>query len=205
MSNALTIEVRLTGVDEVASDLQALRNGLTRRGPLHAKMAVRGKQFTQAHLRGLDRHKTAERLGAKATGHHNKAAASVGAQSDEDEALIVIPRRTGLGRAFGNVVLRPGSGRKYLTIPAHKRTYGRSARDARWGDDPFQFVLLGRYRALIFKDGEDKGEVAYWLKREVSQKQDRSLLPSDAEYMDVGNKAATEFFDTLLRKGGARA
>lgn len=203
--NALTITVTLSGADEAARDLQALRNGLTRRGRLHAKMAVGAKEFTKAHLRGLSRHNTAARLGATPSKHHQKAAARVAAQSTEDEAIVTIPRSTGLGRAFTDAVIRPGSGRTYLTIPAHKATYGRSARDPRHGDDPFQFVARGKFRALIFTKGQHKGEVAYWLKREVYQKQDRTLLPSDAEYMDVGRKAATAYFDDLIRKGAARA
>jgi hypothetical protein len=194
---SLEIKITLEGDEQVARDLQAFRNALTRRGPMHARMAVAAKEVTQAHLRSDRSHNTASRLGAKPTGFRNKAAAKVEAQSDETEARVVMPANTGLGRAFRTVVIRPGSGRKYLTIPAHQRTYGRSVRDDRWGVDPFQFVLLGRFRALIFKDGPNKGEVAYWLKREVTQKQDRKLLPADVVYIKAARTAAVEYLENL--------
>lgn len=199
--SALTIGVTISGVGEVEMALQAMRNALARRGPMHARMAVRGQQFTQDYLRKLNRHRSAQRLGASPTGHHNKAAAAVEAQHDENEARVVIPRRTGLGRAFGDVVIRPGSGRTYLTIPAHQTTYGRSVRD--FPEGTFRFAIMGRHRALLWADGPDKGGVGYWLKRQVFQKQDRTLLPSDEGYAGVARRAAIEYLNNLA-SGGPR-
>ncbi|MCU0751424.1 MAG: hypothetical protein MUC40_00060 [Akkermansiaceae bacterium] len=191
---SLEIKITLTGVGEADMALQDMRNALARRGPMHARMAVRGQQFTQDYLRKLNRHDSAARLGAKPTGHLQKAAASVEAQSDDNEARVTIPRRTGLGRAFGDVVIRPGSGRTYLTIPAHQTTYGRSVRD--FPEDTFKFAVIKSWRiflAQVFVDGPYKGEVGYWLKREVKQKQDRTLLPSDTGYAGVARRAAVEY------------
>ncbi len=207
--SALTIKVTLAGLSETDMALQELRNAIARRGPMHARMAVRGQQFTQAYLRGLNRHRSAERLGAKPRGHMERAAASVEAQSDENEARLVIPRRTGLGRAFGDVVIRPGSGRTYVTIPAHQTTYGRSVRD--FPEGTFRFAVIKSWRvflAQVFKDGPYKGEVGYWLKREVRQKQDRTLLPSDEGYATVARRAAIEYLTNLTNnpngpRGGA--
>jgi hypothetical protein len=200
--SALTIKVDISGAGEVDAVLQAMRNGLARRGPMHSRMAVRAMEATQGHLRSDQSHNTAARLGATPTGFRNKAAASVTAQHDEDEGRVVIPRRTGLGRAFGDVVIRPGSGRTYLTIPAHSKTYGKSVRD-NFPEGTFRFAPMGRYRALLWADGPYKGEVAYWLKREVSQKQDRTLLPSDAVYIKVARDAAIKYLNNLA-SGGPR-
>lgn len=197
--SALTIQVTLAGLSEADMALQDLRNAIARRGPMHARMAVRGQQFTQDYLRNLNRHRSAERLGASPTGHHAKAAASVEARSDDDQALLVIPRRTGLGRAFSDVVIRPGSGRKYLTIPAHQTTYGRHVRD--FAEDTFHFAAIKSWRvflALVFTSGPYKGEVGYWLKREVKQKQDRTLLPSDEGYAGVARRASIEYLTNLI-------
>lgn len=194
--NALTLKVELSGTREVDALLQDMRNKLTRRGRMHARMAVAAKQETQEHLRSDKSHNSAERLGAKPTGFRNKSASLVSAQSDEDEGRVVIPRSTGLGRAFGDVVIRPGSGRTYITQPAHQATYGRSARDPRHGDDPFQFAVIHSWKtflALVFKKGKYKGEVAYWLRREVHQKQKRTLLPSDEVYIKVSRLAAVKY------------
>lgn len=197
--STLTIQVTLSGLSETDMALRDLRNALARRGPMHARMAVRGQQYTQDYLRGLNRHNTAARLGATATGHHQKAAASVTAQHDEEEARLVIPRRTGLGRAFGDVVVRPGSGRTYLTLSGHGKTYGCSVRD--FPEGTFQFAILYAHRVfpvLLWADGPDKGQVAYWLRREVKQQQDRTLLPSDEGYAGVARRASIEYLTNLI-------
>lgn len=200
--SALTIKVTLAGVGETDMALQALRNAIARRGPMHARMAVRGQQFTQDYLRKLKRHRSAARLGAAPSGHMERSAAAVEAQHDEKEARVTIPRRTGLGRAFGDVIIRPGSGRTYVTIPAHQTTYGRSVRD--FPEGTFKFAVIKSWRiflAQVFVAGPYKGEVGYWLKREVRQKQDRTLLPSDEGYATVARRAAIEYL-TSLDKGG---
>lgn len=196
---ALQIGITLTGASEAEMTMQAKRNALARRGPMHARMAVRCQQFTQDYLRKLNRHRSAQRLGGKPTGHHQKAAASVKAAHDEDSAMIRIPRLTGLGRAFGDVVLRPGSGKTYVTIADHPKTYGKSVRD--FPEDTFRFAILLAHRpfpVLLFADGPHKGEVGYWLRREVRQKQDRTLLPSDEGYAGVARQAAMEYLNSLL-------
>jgi hypothetical protein len=203
--SALTIAVTLAGMGEADMVLHEMRNALARRGPLHAQMAVRGKQFTQEYLRGLNRHRSAERLGASPTGWHAKAAALVEAHNDDDEARVTIPRSTGLGRAFGDVVIRPGNGRKYLTIPAHVETYGRSVRD--FPEEAFRFTVIQSWRtflALTFRETagrHKKGEVAYWLKREIKQRQDRTLLPSDEGYAKVARGAAVEYLMEIIDQG----
>jgi hypothetical protein len=200
--STLQISVTLAGMGEADMALHALRNAIANRGPMHAQMAVRGQRFTQDYLRGLNRHRSAERLGASASGHYEKAATAVEAQSDGQEARITIPRRTGLGRAFGDVILRPGSGRTYLTIPAHAETYGKVVRD--FPNDTFRFAILQSWRTfavLVFAETggrHEKGEVGYWLKREVRQKQDRTLLPSDEAYAEVARGSAIEYLNERL-------
>lgn len=192
--SALTVRVTLAGASEAELATAALANALENRGPMHARMAVRGKQFTQDYLLSINRHQSAGRLGAVPSGHNEKSAASVEAQSDDTAATITIPRRTGLGRAFGDVTIRPGNGRKYLTIPGHARTYGKSVRD--FPGRAFRFAILLAHRpfpVLMFAGGADDGKVAYWLRTEVTQKQDRTLLPSDEGYAEVAIRAAREY------------
>lgn len=194
--SALNIEVSLSGVEAIDKDLQAFRNAIADRKPMHARMATDAAEFTADYLRDTARHKTATRLGATPTGFREKAAASVQPDSDDTQAMVRIPRRTGLGRAFHDVVLLPGSGRKYLTIPAHARTYGESVRD--FPEGTFRFALLGRFRALVFAAEPDKGKVGYWLKTSVTQKQDRSLLPTDQGYQDVGRRSALSYITSQI-------
>ena len=194
--SALSIEVTISGVEAFDRDLQAFRNAIADRRPLHARMATEAAKMTREYLEKTPRHQTAERLGATPTGFRAKNAAAVQPDSDDTQALVRLPRRTGLGRAFHDVVLTPGSGRKYLTIPAHARTYGESVRD--FPEDTFKFALLGRFRALVFAAEPDKGKVGYWLKRSVTQKQDRSLLPPDQDYQEVGRRAALSYISSHI-------
>lgn len=203
MSSALKIGIDLGGGSEAASAVQEMRNALSSRRGLHTHMAERVKRVTQKYLRQLNRHGSAERLGAKPTGHDAKAAAAVEAQSDEDAARVLIPRRTGLGRAFADVIIKPGSGKTYLTIPAHQLTYGRPVRSFPKG--AFRFSVLHSWRTFAclmwVEDGSGHraGEVAYWLRKEVSQKKDRTLLPSDELYAKEARYAALEY---LSEQGG---
>jgi len=202
---SLDIKITLSGATEADAAVSALANALERRGPMHAQIAVRGKQYTQDYLRGLNRHRSAARLGATPTGHLEKSAAAIEAASDDQAALIRIPRRTGLGRAFADVTLRPGPGRKFLTIPAHQTTYGKSVRD--FPDATFRFVVLQSFRVyltLMFASGPYEGEVGYWLKKQVTQKQDRTLLPSDTGYAGIARIAAVEYLTELVEKGGTQ-
>ncbi len=194
--NALNIDVTISGVEGFDRDLQAFRNAIANRRPLHARMAVDAANFTRDYLRETPRHKTATRLGATPTGFRAKNAAAVQPDSDDTRAMVRIPRRTGLGRAFGDVVITPGSGRKYLTLSGHARTYGKSVRD--FPEGTFKFAFLGRYRALVFADEPNKGEVGYWLKRSVTQKQDRTLLPTDAGYQEVGASSALSYITSHI-------
>ena len=199
MSKGLEITVTLSGAGEMDMVLANFRNSLSLLGPMHARMAVRGQQFTQDYLKKLNRHNSAARLGARPTGFLEKAAARVEAQSDEESARVVIPRNTGLGRAFADVVLRPGSGKTYLTIPAHATTYGRSVRD--FPEGTFKFAVIRSFRvflAQVYAAGPYKGEVGYWLRRVVTQKQDRTLLPPDEEYAAAARGGAVNYITQLL-------
>lgn len=202
--STLTLQVTLDGMQEVDAILHGLRNALARRGPMHARMAVRAQKETQRHVKGLNRHRSAQRLSATPTGRDEKSAARVTADSDDDEARVVIPRNTGLGRAFGDVVIRPGSGRTYLTLAGHPQTYGKSVRD--FPEDAFQFAILIAHRpfpVLLWADGPYKGDVAYWLRREATQKQDRDLLPSDETYIKAGRLGAAQYLTSIMDGGNA--
>lgn len=190
--SALKIEVSISGVEAFDRDLQAFRNAIADRRPMHARMAVDATNMTRDYLLSDTRHKTANRLGAAPSGFRAKNAAAVQPDSDDTQALVRIKRHTGLARAFGDVVIMPGSGKTYITIPAHQTTYGKSVR-ADFPEGTFRFAFLGRYRAFIFVDGPYKDDVGYWLKRSVIQKQDRTLLPTDAGYQEVARRSALSY------------
>lgn len=196
-TTSITIDVR--GLAEATGELQLIRNGIADRRKLHAAMAVDAQQLTQAYVSGHSRHKTAQSLGASPTGHHQRSAKRIEAASDAEAAIIRIPRNTGLGRAFSDVTIRPGTGRRYLTIPACAETYGKVVRD--FPPDAFAFTIVGgRYAALMWRNAggsHNKWTVAYWLRREVFQKKDRTLLPSDEAYLELGRRRAVLYITSL--------
>lgn len=201
MSVGVTIDV--SGLNESAATVQAMRSALADRRPLHAEMAGNALEFTRAYLRGLNRHRTAERLGARPTRHYERAATAIQGESDNAGAILRIPRRTGLGRAFGFVLLRPTGGRRFLTIPAGPETYGRQAGE--WSRETFDFAVIHTHRGpspvLVWAaDGgtHRKGDVAFWLRTLVYQKQDPTLLPSDAAYQELGRRTITSYFQRAL-------
>lgn len=199
----MSLRLRIT-VDEVPAArgaVETLRAHLRDRRRLHASIAGEAEKLTTRYLRGLNRHATARRLGAKPTHHYENAARGVESASDQSGAEVRIPRSTGLARAFGDLVIRPGSGRTYLTLPAHRRTYGKRAREF---DLDFR-IVGGRHAALVFASGDtDAGTVAFWLRKMVRIPQDRSLLPSDRAYTAAAEGAADRYAREILggRKGG---
>ena len=195
------IQVQITGMDETAEVLQAIRSGLSNRRGLHTAMAVPAQEMTQEFLLKMNRHRSAERLGARPTKFRQKNAKLVEADADDSAAYVRIPRNTGLGRSFHDVDLVPRNGKKYLTIPADARTYGKSVRQ--FPEGTFKFAILHAHRpfpVLLFKSDD---RVAYWLRKTVHQAQDRSLLPSDAAYAAIGRRAAITYIQNLIEGGAA--
>jgi hypothetical protein len=189
--NSVTITVdAIVSIEAV----QALRNALADRRGLHAAMATDASEFTKTYLRENGRHATADRLGAKPTGFRARAAKQVSSVSSADAAMVRIPRSTGLGRAFHDMVILPGSGRKWLTLPADARTYGKRVGD--FPEKTFEWkIVQGRFPALVFAGTL---EVGYYLARKVKQKQDRTLLPSDEGYQELGSRSAVTYLNHLI-------
>jgi len=195
-----TMRIDTRGLADTAAEVQRLRGGLSDRRNLHARIAVTAAEGTRQYLRKQTTHVSATRLGAKPTGHREKSAKAIEADSSAETAIIRIPRSSGLARAFGDVMIRPGSGKKLLTIPADKRTYGKRVGEFPEGTFAFAFSVEKRTPLLVFADGSG---VAYFMKPWVLQKQDRGLLPSDKDYRAIVRGEIRGYIGDLLEgKGG---
>lgn len=195
---SVVIDIR---VESSADLVQALRTGLANTVELHTAIAAESEIFYQRYVSALNRHKTANQLGAQPTQHLAKSAKRIEGAGADDAAYVRIPRATGLGRAFRDLNITPKAGKKYLTIPAHRSTYGKRA-----GEIPHSMgfaIVGGRHRALVFTSGPDKGTVAYWLRTAVTIKQDRTLLPSDAATLAVATRSAKNYLATIMKGGAA--
>jgi len=129
--------------------------------------------------------------------------------ADASGAIISINKQGFRQRVEGGVI-KPVNV-KYLTIPACAAAYGKRAREfgnlkMQWGKrkdgtiGPVALVALeggatqkkfrGRNdtvheRAIAQGKGSKKGDVLYWLVREVHQAADDTILPTDAEIINA--------------------
>lgn len=141
-------------------------------------------------LLAASRHGTAQALGARPTGHLARGARAVTFEADADHGAVVIPI-AGIGRAFRDVEIRPRNA-DALTLPVHAAAYGhRVAELRRMGWTIFRpkgvDVLMGARKGA--KGGMEPAVALYALKRRAKLRQDRSLLPTDAEMSASAAKA----------------
>ena len=219
--NGLMVNVAVQDTDAIVprlgSFISELRPG-KRRG-LNQAIADAAMHLTREHLRliSLERHNTAEALGAQSTGHWGQASEKTTSKGTATEASVTV-RQPGIGRVGHDVDIHPKDG-LWLTLPIAAAAYGRRAyRMASLffvqpkGKD---YALLGQ-RPKEKKDRRpsDGGGISaatkapvqwmYLLVHEVRQLQDRTLLPSDAQYALAAREGARSYVESLLAKvGGA--
>jgi len=118
----------------------------------------------------------------------------------------------GLMRAFGPITIVPGTktpGVKYIPLPARAESYGMRPREfgaalmVFWGKNgpaglaekvPFKSNLKTK------KTTYRPGLVMYWFKSEVTQPQDRSLLPSEEQWSQSANDGGQEYAIQQFKK-----
>jgi hypothetical protein len=196
--SAFSIKIEVDGT-AAAEVVQRVRAGLADRSPLHARIAQTVEAGTRRYLETIakDRHRTAERLGAKPTGHLTRAASAIESTSDATAAFLIIPAKTALSRAFGEVRVTPKTG-KMLAIPAHQTTYGKYAREFTRETFYIRFIAHTGRASLCFKSGPYKDEVGYWLVPSATLPADRTLLPSDDAWLGMASIAARKYIRALI-------
>ena len=139
-------------------------------------------------------HISAHRLGATPTGHIEKGARATQFTASTNGAEVIIPI-PGLSRAFGPLTIAPRNAAA-LTLPVSPHAYGKRVGDLRasgWNI----FRPKGKDTLWGKLQDEDDAVPLYVLKKRVQLKQDRSLLPSDAE---LGGTASKAMLDYIRRK-----
>lgn len=171
-----------------------------------AAAAARGVQDTvRTHLSGLGtgRHATAEKLGAHPTNAIRRAAEGMSVRQEGATAAVVIPSPI-FWRAFRDVQIEPRNA-KALAIPVAAAAYDKAPRSF-----PDLFVW-SRHRKT---DGPDDKGAAFLARRKgeglqllyllwrgrIVQRQDRSLLPDDAQLADAGRKGVSAWLEGFLRR-----
>lgn len=211
------MNIGVTYTNEAAPLLAALLPKLEDPTQLNKHVAGEAEVLTANHLLGVkSEHKTANRLGATPTYYFQNKSRAVESRYDAQGAEVVIPTgegalsnlsksaggaavgsREAFAPAFGPVNIVAINSR-YLTIPAVAITYGRRA-----GEFPLlRFVpYASGAKALVMTTGkgaERKSVPYYWLKEEVSLKEDKTILPTDADYVAAAERGAESFMGEMM-------
>lgn len=142
-------------------------------------------------------HALTDGAGAR-TGFMEKAARKTVFHADAQHGEVVIPS-PGFGRAFHDVTIVPTHGAA-LTLPIHASSYGKRVKEMTsmgWR------LFRPKGKDVLF--GSREGEEAiplYILKRQVRQRQDRSLLPSDGAIQTTAARAMMSAIQAAARKAG---
>ena len=164
-------------------------------------------ETVRAHLRGLSRHATAERLGATPTGFHAEGAARVTHSATPDEATVRVPV-PGIARALRDVEIRPVRARA-LTIPLAAEAYARRAGELRrLGWTIFRPLKKGEKKGGERRDvlmgrppGGGEAKPLYSLVTRVLQRRDPTLLPDARTVTRAVNSALTRAVKAGLAAG----
>jgi hypothetical protein len=142
-------------------------------------------------------HISAHRLGATPTGHIEKGARATHFTASPDSAEVIIPI-AGLSRAFRPLTITPRTANA-LTLPVSSHSYGKRVGELRasgWNI----FRTKGKDALWGKLQDEDDAVPLYALKKRVQLKQDRSLLPSDAELGGTASKAMLDYIRRTTRR-----
>jgi hypothetical protein len=152
------------------------------------------------HFSKLDRQRP-NRLGGTRTHFYGQVRRSVQQPVllGGDGVKVSIPHVGIAQRYFGGKIEAKDDG--WITVPASTETHGKSAREF----DDLDFVLFRPdLAALVQREqsdlatGETTGDgVFYWLKKEVEQKEDKSVLPTDEDLQTAAVAAGEKYLVSL--------
>ena len=188
-------------VNTASPVLAALIKHLEDATRLHVLMADRTERLTRDYLADLGntRHATADRLGATPTGILGRAAESPEGTGTRDAVVLTMRPAEVLARAFHDVEIVPRAGKKFLTIPIHRTSYGKRAGEF---DDLLFITTRSGAKLLIRRAANGNLIPMFLLVQKVDQKQDRTLLPSDDAYLEEMEAAAEDMLLEIDRKEG---
>lgn len=189
MSFSFTLEISL---DTASPDLAAWVRRLEDLTRLHEMIGERVENLTRRYLAAIatERHATADRLGASPTGALSRAAESPEAKGTRDSVILTMRPAEILARAFRDVEIVPRAGKKWLTIPVHHSSYGKRAGE--FSELHFVFIPDENIAMLVQRAANGNTIPLFLLVRKVTQKQDRTLLPSDEAFLAEMEAAAED-------------
>lgn len=193
------MNLRITISDSVSPKLQSVMrtfagSGLT---ALHQAAGVKVQELTRDHIAGLRRKpgSLASKHGAPTSNFYAQAAEKVagdGALSAGPGGATLTINSIGFKRAFQDVLIVPKTA-KSLAIPIHAIAFGHRAGEL-W-DRMSLFIPKGTNVIAATIGGVLTP--LYALCKSVTQKQDRSLLPSDGEFQKAAVDGAMAYLGAV--------
>ena len=196
------MNLRIQISDGVSPKLRGVMRSFTGGGltALHHAAGVKVQELTRDHIAGLKRKPDsfASKFGAPTSNFYAQAAEKVGGDAaltaNAGGATLVISS-IGFKRAFQNVPIFPKTA-KSLAIPINAIAFGHRAAEL-W-DRMHLFIPKGKNVIAATIGGVLTP--LYILCKSVTQKQDRSLLPSDQQFLDAAVLGAMQYLGAVRRR-----
>lgn len=144
----------------------------------------------------------ASKIGAPVSGYYQQAAEKTQlAGTDENKASITV-NQPGIARAGGDITVIAGTqtpGVKYLTIPLDPEAYNNRIRQGTNFRFTGGFFIHSKNGNLLYcvKNPDGTLRPLYLLKPRVLIKQDRTILPSDAEILEAAASGVNDFMEFI--------
>ena len=183
--------------------LQAMMNALgpSNRRRLHTVGAKALKVEVRRHVSRYvpARHRTANELGGKQTGHYLKGLRGIAGHAISSGGEVVIPI-AGISRAFHDIDLSTPTryGKSFYAIPKHAKSYGHTVGEMK--SRGWKIFRPGQKRILLgYKSKGEKPVILFVLAKHVHQRQDPTLLPSTDSCARVVSDAMTRSINERIR------
>lgn len=184
----------------ITADFSAIDNptGLNRAAGYECYIAIRN------HLRiiGLNRHTTANRLGAKPTKFWSTTARAVTLDGASDTGFTIGVPNPAIGQAFHDVTIRPVKA-KALTIPINALSYGKTVYEM---SRKFKIFKPKGKSVICALRGRGKTSTLvplFALVKQVQLSRDPSLWPTDEAMNAAASRGASKYLSLVSRKGEA--
>lgn len=166
---------------------------------------VRLNRLVSNHIRTIaaERHATANRLGAKPTGHFKASDVLPAKVNESDNSVTVTVTTPGIVRAVKDVTILPKEA-KSLAIPLHASAYGIQPRELndRGEYEMFRIKQKGSKEPgnILYRRDGDELVPMYLLVRRVFQKKDESLMPNQTQMMREAVNGAESAIRLILER-----
>ena len=197
--------------DKVSPVLNRMRATLAERRDLNEEIGAAVEELCKTYVQqdAGNRHASAARVGGTPTGFLGNAVEGISFDSDEHGATVQF-RHPWFAAVGHDVTIVPGTqtpGVTHLAIAIDSEAYGHRPMIGSAPRFPGSFVFKSKAGNLLLAMRVGKGKDAklrllYYLAPSVTQKQDRTRLPGDADIKTAALGAAQRFLEEEIAHAG---